>query len=241
MVGQPRFAIRGCNESVELILIHDGIDSLGTCESTIHRESIKILLISQWPFRFSHLEKFLLEKRHLTRSVSFVERNHIGKRMHGRLITKPLEIFRQVALQFIEQHSHLAFVKLAKRWNVCRIDDDCAEALQIRNRSFHHQIDVCAVSHKPVTHNAKACAAQSIAIERCGVFALAHRSRFGGDRICIIISRKYAEQNRCVGDSPRHWSCGVLAMRNWNDSRSTDKSKCWLDADQSIVVRRRDD
>src|SRR5690349_1119148 len=76
-------------------------------------------------------------------------------------------------------------------------------------------------------------AAQAITIEKLRVVRRL-TAAFFRHWIARVFARQRTEQDRCICNRARHWSSGVLAMRNRNDARPAHESDSRFDPDQRI-------
>src|SRR5690242_18359537 len=106
-------------------------------------------------------------------------------------------------------------------------------------RLGHQRVDVQAEAHilsrYPDAHSLQIFDEEARVI--CVSFAATFRRRV----VAWIFADQRAENDRGVGDSPRHWTSSVLAVRNWNDSGATHETDGWFDAHERVRRRRTND
>ena len=98
-----------------------------------------------------------------------------------------------------------------------------------------------AVAEQPRAHDADARALQPVRIEERRVVAERPARARLRRRVVGVGAGHRAEDGDRVGDGARHRAGGVLGVRDRHDARAAEQADGRLDADERVVVRRRDD
>src|SRR5687767_1638194 len=142
-IDHPRRSVRRGDDSVELVPVHDGVDSLFTRQLEAKGTRIEILLGRERTFLHRHLEDLLLEVRHFSRGVVVVEFDQIVQRLVLR--TAPCQIFFETVLEFELQDLKLRVVEFPEVRKLY-IDKRRTARLHRIERGVHYFVDLGPLS-----------------------------------------------------------------------------------------------
>src|SRR5687768_8672994 len=123
----PRWSTRRRHQSVEAMLLDDGVDAFLARQAQVVLQRIAIFLLSQWSLLFSFFKELLAEPWHFAIPVLLIESNEIFESAVRNTRTV-CQIFLEVGFELVEQNLELRIVVLARRVHVRGIHEGCAES-----------------------------------------------------------------------------------------------------------------
>ena len=176
---------------------------------------------------------------HLDRRVEVARLDHVGERMHRRLVAESGEIAVQVVLELIAAAALRAPQHIEVR-DGDRIDHLGAEIAQLADRAAKHVVDLSIERRRVVRlmQHAEARASETVGAQRGRVVRVDMAAARRGDRIVWIVAGNHLQHRRRIGHGARHRTGDGGGEIERHDAGPADQAHRRSQADEGLMSGR---